>query len=284
MKILLRILAILLVAVLIAVGLLTVSLQVSKPETKSHSLTIMTWNTHCLGQYKAVEKNEVVRYLREHPADVICLQECDVRKDGRGVSLPQLKRAMKEQYPYSYYDFKVYNHRRQYGNIVYSRYPLVNKQTIGFESRANISSRCDIVVEDDTLRLYINHLESNRLEQADMEDAQRISEKMNTASSIRWEQAKALRRDIDASPHKAIVAGDLNTIALTPTYLYIRQGLQDCYLNGCTGKTGNTCYLRGWGVRIDYILADRALDVTESHVDNEAQGSDHYPVWTTLTW
>lgn len=281
-KWIIRIVLGLLVTLACVVLLLMVSLQFHQPEARAHTLTVMTWNTHRLGQGKPVGENEVVRYLSEHPADVICLQECEVVKDGSGISLPEFKQVMNELYPYSYYDFKIYNHHRQFGNIVYSRYPLVGKHTIRYESRGNISSCCDIVVDDDTIRLFVNHLESNRLSDAD--DTEQMTQKMSRASDVRWEQAKTLRRAINDSPYKNIVVGDFNTIALTPTYLYIRQTMQDCYLNGCSWRLGNTCYKHGWGVRIDYILANRSFDVMTSHVDADASGSDHYPVWTTLTW
>ena len=105
----------------------------------------------------------MLQYINQLDADVVCLQEVLVYKSGNRMTLPALREAMRK-YPYTYYDFKHYNSRRQFGNVVFSRYPLINKQTIRYESASNISSQCDMLVHDDTIRLIVNHLESFRLE------------------------------------------------------------------------------------------------------------------------
>ena len=275
----------LLLALLLAIAvLLTFSLRMSEPEERKHQLTVMTWNTHSLSQYAPIDRNEVVCYLREHPTDIICLQECAVLGNGKGISMKELKTAMAPYYPYSYYDFKIHNRRIQYGNIVYSRYPLINKRTVPYESQGNISSQCDVVVDGDTIALFVNHLESNRLAPSDIEHTDTLSHKINLARARRWEQAHALRQAIDSSRYTHLVVGDFNTPPYTLTYLYVRQMMQDCFLNGSNGKVGYTYYWHRIGVRIDYILADRSVDVVESHVDKNAKGSDHYPVWATVTF
>ena len=43
-------------------------------------LSILTWNTHQMGQYRKPKENAVLQYLLEQDADVICLQEVDVYK------------------------------------------------------------------------------------------------------------------------------------------------------------------------------------------------------------
>ena len=111
-------------------------------------------------------KLAMLQYINRMDADIICLQEVLVYKSGQRLTLPMLREVMR-QYPYTYYDFKHYNSRRQFGNVVFSRYPLIHKQTVRYESMSNISSQCDVVVNSDTLRLIVNHLESFKLEDSD---------------------------------------------------------------------------------------------------------------------
>lgn len=263
----------------------------------SNRLTILTWNTHQMGQYRKPHENAVLQYLLAQDADVICLQEVDVYKSAEFLTLAEVKQALGAKYPYSYIDFSVYNKRRQFGNMVWSRYPLINKKTVDYEIRANLSSRCDVLKGEDTIRLIVNHLESNRFSASDLvhvgsdtdyEDlrhsAQRLSSKWNTASARRHEQARAVRQEIDNSPHPVIVVGDLNDVALSYTYYTISKGLHDAWLETSWGKWGSTFDLKGsFGVRIDYIFCQDPIIPIRCAV-KKTTGSDHSPVVAELAW
>lgn len=276
------------------VCLLCVSHRIHAPQRGTHTLDIMTWNTHLMDESKPADHNQIIAYLLEHPKDVVCLQEVELRRDSRHLTLESLKNATKELYPYTYIDFKIYNRHRQYGNVVLSRYPLVNKQTVRYASQSNISSRCDIVVGDDTIRLFTNHLESNRLVASDWMDtlnrnevkhaAERISMKMQRAGKIRLQQAKVLRTEIKQSPYPVIVAGDCNTIPLSRVYMILRSGLRDTFLEGSFGQLGHTCTYHHIGIRIDYIFCSRQMNVLNSEVDHETLLSDHHPISSRLSY
>lgn len=252
------------------------------------SISLLTWNTHQLGRTKPLAQNEVVRYLQEQDADIVCLEEVEVRKDGLGISLSQLKQAM-AQYPYTYLDFKIYNSRRQYGNVVFSRYPLVNKQTLRYESRGNISSRCDVVIGEDTVRLMVNYLETNRLHDEDLGDTittrnvLKATQKFMQAESKRKDQAEVIAEAIESSPYPVICVGDMNTLPHGPTYNILTRKLQDCYNKANLLRWGGTCQIRGLWVRIDYILADKRMRVESCEVI-KASGSDHLPIRAHLAW
>ncbi len=259
-----------------------------------HRLQILTYNTHRMGNFQKAPQNRVIQYLLRQDADVICLQEVEVYKDNRYLTLGELKGVMREKYPYSYIDFSVYNSRRQFGNVVFSKYPLVNKQTIRYPSRANISSRCDIVVGTDTLRLITNHLESNRFDNHDFaenddhttalkETAHRLGTKWETARRARREQARCVRTEIDASPYPVIVVGDFNDIPLSYTYRKIRGTMRDAFLGSSWGNLGFTYIYHHIGLRIDYTLCSRSLHPVRSTVERVCH-SDHYPLTTTLAW
>ena len=260
----------------------------------NHRLQILTYNTHRMGEFQKAPRNRVIQYLLRQDADVICLQEVEVYKDGQYLTLGELKGVMREKYPYSYIDFSVYNSRRQFGNVVFSKYPLVNKQTIRYPSRANISSRCDIVVGTDTLRLITNHLESNRFDNNDFahandhtgaitETAHRLGSKLETAGRARHEQARCVRAEIDNSPYPVIVVGDFNATPLSYTYWKIRGTMRDAFLCTSWGNFGFTYIYHHLGLRIDYTLCSRSLHPVSSTVAR-VRHSDHYPLTTTLAW
>ncbi|MCQ2345958.1 MAG: endonuclease/exonuclease/phosphatase family protein [Paludibacteraceae bacterium] len=255
-------------------------------------ISIMTYNTHRMGMFHKTADNPVLTFLMSQDVDIVCLQEVEVYHDSHYLTLDELRRAM-SKWPYTYFDFKIYNSRRQFGNVVFSRYPLIDKHTVPFTSRASISSCCDVVVDNDTLRLIVNQLESNRLEAEDMPldslrtDPKyvwyRVKGKMGKAEPIRRKQADAVRQEIKDSPYPVVVAGDFNALPYSYTYRHIKHGLRDSFLETQFLRMGWTYVRHHLGVRIDYILCSRSLTPISSQVIHTS-ASDHYPYISTIAW
>ena len=288
-----RIVTIMLTLLLVWILYSLVSHRFRQPkETFSHTLKVMTYNTHAMmiGD-KLAAKKEMLQYINNQGADVVCLQEVLVYKNPARLTLPALREAM-SNYPYTYYDFKRYNSHRQFGNVVFSRYPLTNKNTIRYESQSNISSQCDVLVGDDTIRLIVNHLESYGLVKEDLQfDTLSMAEiknsslvqKLHDAGQLRHQQARAVKRSIRQSPHPVVVVGDFNAIPLSYVYWKVKFGLRDCFLESSFGKLGNTIKKGPFGIRIDYILCSRRLTPIHCEVDR-VKYSDHFPVFATIGW
>lgn len=288
-----RIVTIMLTLLLVWILYSLVSHRFRQPkETFSHTLKVMTYNTHAMmiGN-KLAAKKEMLQYINNQGADVVCLQEVLVYKNPARLTLPALREAM-SNYPYTYYDFKRYNSHRQFGNVVFSRYPLTNKNTIRYESQSNISSQCDILVGDDTIRLIVNHLESYGLVKEDLQfDTLSMAEiknsslvqKLQHAGKLRHQQAREVKRSIRQSPHPVVVVGDFNAIPLSYVYWKVKFGLRDCFLESSFGKLGNTIKKGPFGIRIDYILCSRELSPIKCEVDR-VRYSDHFPVCATIGW
>ena len=288
-----RIVTIMLTLLLVWILYSLVSHRFRQPkETFSHTLKVMTYNTHAMmiGN-KLAAKKEMLQYINNQGADVVCLQEVLVYKNPARLTLPALREAM-SNYPYTYYDFKRYNSHRQFGNVVFSRYPLTNKNTIRYESQSNISSQCDVLVGDDTIRLIVNHLESYGLVKEDLQfDTLSMAEiknsslvqKLQHAGKLRHQQAREVKRSIRQSPHPVVVVGDFNAIPLSYVYWKVKFGLRDCFLESSFGKLGNTIKKGPFGIRIDYILCSRRLTPIQCEVDR-VKYSDHFPVCATIGW
>ena len=287
-----RLIKIVILLLLIGVVSLFVSHQWKKPQQQfSLTLKVLTYNTHALCMGNKQQAQQMLAYLNEQEADILCLQEVSVYKNEKRMTLTQLRQAM-SQYPYTYYDFKRYNSRRQFGNVVFSRYPLIHKQTIPYESKNNISSQCDVIVKKDTLRLIVNHLESFRLKKEDWQldsltvdhfKHSTLNQKLRSASTLRREQAKVVKTAINQSPYPVIAVGDFNSLPLSYVYLKLKAGMRDCFLEGSFGKLGNTYKKGPLGIRIDYILCSRNMTPIKCEVDR-VKYSDHFPVCATIGW
>ena len=267
--------------------------RIRKPQEFDHSLKVMTYNTQGMVVNKGMKtKMAMLRYINAQDADIVCLQEVLVYKNENRLTLPKLREAM-SQYPYTYYDFKLYNSRRQFGNVVFSRYPLINKQTIRFESKSNISSQCDVVVGKDTIRLIVNHLESFKLTKDDLnldslstnlKQENWFDQKLRSASRLRRIQVSTLRKAIRKSPYPVIAVGDFNSLPISWVYWRMNLGMHDCWAESSLGKYGSTYRYDWWlRARIDYIFTSRKLKPISCETGS-ATYSDHYPVIGTVGW
>ncbi len=285
-----------LVALLCSLGGInsTISLRATEcPAGKE--ISILSYNTHCLGfENHSARTNRVLNYIREQDADVVCLQEFVTYKNNLRFNLLAVKLFL--DYPYSYIDFKTYKGIRRYGLAVFSKYPLINKQTLQYESNTNISNRCDMIVGDDTIRLFNNHLQSNRLDAKDLSlniehqeafsehmqaKAEQIGLKLSDALRLRAVQADAVQEEINLSPYPVIVCGDFNDVPVSYTYHTISKGLKDAFIQSTAWQLGHTFDKKGLGVRIDYILHDKRLFSRDFQIDKTTL-SDHYPIRCTL--
>jgi endonuclease/exonuclease/phosphatase family metal-dependent hydrolase len=267
--------------------------RIRKPKEYDHSLKVMTYNTQGMVVNKSIKtKMAMLRYINAQDADIVCLQEVLVYKNENRLTLPKLREAM-SQYPYTYYDFKLYNSRRQFGNVVFSRYPLINKQTIRFESKTNISSQCDVVVGKDTIRLIVNHLESFKLTRDDLnldslttnlKQENWFDQKLRSASRLRRIQVSTLRKAIRKSPYPVIAVGDFNSLPISWVYWRMNLGMHDCWAESSLGRYGHTYRYDWWlRARIDYIFTSRKLKPISCETGS-ATYSDHYPVIGTVGW
>ncbi|MCR4663889.1 MAG: endonuclease/exonuclease/phosphatase family protein [Paludibacteraceae bacterium] len=293
MKRFLKITGWILLLFLILLGLLFVShgfLYGSYKGQRTHKLTVLTYNTWSMGNGVKANNNQVIKFLEQQDADVVCLQEMAVYKSDKYLTLNDVKRAMKK-YPYSYFDFKNKSSRRLSGNAVFSKYPLLNQHTIQYQSKSNVSSSCDVVVDGDTIRLFNNHLESYKLKGSELDSVaahpfqpdSAIRSKLQSANYSRFRQARVVSDSVAASPYPVILVGDLNSLPLSPTYMLFRLQLRDAFLESSSMRLGNT-YKRGrLGLRIDYILHSKGLHATECVVV-KTTGSDHLPLKATLVW
>lgn len=261
------------------------------PDEKDKQLTVLTFNTQGMAVTQQLDKKlEMIQYINSLDADIVCLQEVTVYKAEGRLTLPMLREAM-NNYPYTYYDFKLYNSERQFGNVVFSRYPLINKETIRFPSRTNISSQCDVLAHGDTIRLMINHLESFHINKDDLifnesssdTDDTSLIRKLLRASRLRHRQVTALQNAIDKSPHPVVAVGDFNSLPISLVYWRMNWDMRDCFAECSFGRYGSTFHQGSVHARIDYVFVSPSLTPIACDVYEE-EYSDHDPLVCTIGW
>lgn len=284
--------------VVIAAGLLwwgrySISHGIATSSKSERVLHVMTYNTCRMGGFAKPEENKVIQYILAQDADVVCLQEVEVYQDNEYLTLGELSDKM-SSYPYRYFAFSVHNNRRQFGNAVFSKFPILDRENVHYVSRSNSTCRCDIAAYGDTIRLFCNHLESYRINIDSLQDSTAIGSVRRFRSMLpflqgkdkgRLEQAQAVREEIEQSPYPVLVVGDFNDLPWSATYRTIAQGLTDAFLATSVGRLGASFRLpvKVAGqkmvvpLRIDYVLCAPTLVPVKCWTDSVSY-SDHLPV------
>ena len=279
----------------------TIPVHFNKPEIpeQSNIVSILTYNTQMNDAVKKHTKenpNKVIQYILDADADIVCLQEFAVGHKETDLTHEDILRIFKK-YPYKQIVYKLSQVWCRYGMAVFSKFPIINKDTVNYISDTNISIYSDIKIYNDTIRLISNHLESNRLTEQDKAKALELknnfdadnltkttiylSKKLGVAYRIRAAQADYLADFIEKSPYKLIVLGDLNDVPSSYTYTKIKgEKFKDAFaeIGSGLGWTFNEFIYR---FRIDFVLYDPEFKIADFKVD-KFRGSDHYPVHCKL--
>ncbi|MBR0393612.1 MAG: endonuclease/exonuclease/phosphatase family protein [Alistipes sp.] len=222
----------------------------------------------------------LIDYIAEKNPDILCLQEFLIDVNDEWLKLGDKYRS-------------TINGATDFSCEIITRHRILRHGNIDSISRYN-ANWADIIIKksEDTIRVVNLHLQSTTLhsiytQSADKEnltgDSTRQSRIGNIAKRLRdnnikrAEQARCVKRFIDASPYPVIVCGDFNDVPLSYTYDHIAQGLNDAFREQGAGysHTFNGFFNL---MRIDYTLVSERINVVSYEVDDKAPYSDHYPV------
>ncbi|MBC7688567.1 MAG: endonuclease/exonuclease/phosphatase family protein [Aquabacterium sp.] len=279
-----------------------------KMEKQATDLRIMSWNVAQFDIMTFKEKpgtyNDMIALINQYQPDIACFQEMV-----GGDTLADLNNSYYRKYSfYSVFDFAhklqfpdyfySYNFKenflsqQHFGIITFSKYPIINKQTISKypHDYNSIFQYSDIVKGTDTLRVFNIHLQSLRFSptnlkyiqspsiktDTDIEKSKNVFTKFKTAFLKRRVQADQVRAEIDKSPYPVIVCGDFNDVPNSYPYETIGKGLQDAFVKKGTG-IGRTFSGISPTLRIDNIFADKRYAITQ-FMRVPKKLSDHFPI------
>ncbi len=229
--------------------------------------------------------NAILNEILLADADIVCLQEFGFfrKNDKRN----HVFATLGKKYPYKHVWYKNQFYSAETGVCTLSKFPIVNKKKILYDSENNISIYSDIVIGQDTIRVMNNHLESNKLSDKERENfskieanketltlMEKIFHKYSFANQTRAEQAKVLAKERENSPYKTIICGDFNDVAMSYVYETISGDMKDIYIETRTGTdyTFSEGFLRS---HIDHILIDPSFSPKRCEIKHNSNLSDH---------
>ena len=280
-------------------------------------MKIVTWNIQFgTGRDGRVDLHRVAGTLEG--ADIIALQEVDrYWRRSNNVDQPAELKSLLSGY-HGIYGAGVDMHgpegRRQFGNMVFSRAPILYSRhhllpKLGSNGPISIQRsalECIVDAGGRPLRIisvHLTHLTSEtripqliRLRDI-VRDAVREGSPVcgDLANGYWYEPGLPL-----PVPTETLIAGDFNFEPDSPEYqmmtgpaspyggrVIAEDGFHDAQvLCGHSEDTGVTSDIYKRPVRLDYVFVSHNISsrVSNYRIDNDADGSDHQPIWVDLEW
>ncbi|SEP81929.1 endonuclease/exonuclease/phosphatase family protein [Flavobacterium urocaniciphilum] len=257
------------------------NLQGTELPKSENDFTVMSYNVRLFNKFnwnqKANIPAQIAKLVEDKNPDILCIQEYSDFEKTR----------------FSNYKYKqIFKEGKNIivGNAIFSKFKIIDKGVINFPESNNNAVFADIVKDKDTIRVYSMHLQSikisteigdEQIQKIDESKTKSIFRKISDAFTKQQEQALLLKAHFKDCEYKKIICGDMNNSAFSFVYRTIKGPMQDTFeTNGSGfGKTYNFNY---YPARIDYIFADKNIQIKSFETLNDFYNSDHFPLISRL--
>ena len=240
--------------------------------SKEDEIKVMTFNANGFNGLKwsknPVSDKEIVAFIKAQEPDILCFQE-----HHRGLN------RQFENFPYRYQTPYVPMKSTQ---AIFSKFPIISNGPLDFHDTANDAIYVDVLVENDTIRVYNVHLQSFKVRAGSFkrEAPDRLFGRMNRSFRKQQQQANLVKDHASKVSYSKIICGDFNNTQFSSVYHTIKGDMKDSFQEKGFGL-GSTYDFKFLPFRIDYILADPELEIM-SHKNFNVRMSDHRPVMASF--
>lgn len=284
--------------VLVAVGLFHVSLF-WRPELKRNyhaetvdraAFKVMTYNVrNFYGENGSSSVGDILALVEEQDPDVICLQEFNARLAEKEEGFALLEGKYESA---SFGRTEAPDSQHGAPLLILSKYRILRSGTVLTPSS---SVWADVIIGEDTVRVFNNHLRSTAITTSDNEYLTRrgfltdtarevklrsIVDRYRENSVLRAAQVDSIAQVVSAVRTRRILCGDFNDTPMSYVYRTMARGLNDAF-SECGSGYSHT--YRGFynTLRIDYVLSSAGFETLTYEVP-PVDYSDHHPVVVRL--
>ena len=257
-------------------------------EVSSENIRVLTYN---VGRFAAGpddlnrsdNQDAMMRFVSEVNADVVCLQEVQTRDT-------LLISKVLPQYPYCYHHLR-HGGDVYYGNVTFSRLPIVGAESCTFIGSTNMFLYTDVKAGARVVRIFNCHLESYGISFTSLikklsdkeyftDEIVQLHEHLRGGCLKRTEQVDTLASLCQASAYPTMICGDFNDTPVSYAYHHLLEGHKDAFVEAGSGLSSSYSVL--WPLlRIDYVLVPQEYRAVEYKVVRVPY-SDHYPVVSAI--
>ena len=268
------------------------------PETElDNSIKVFSYNVHTfrtVGTKQPIDaKQNPFDYINKSGVNILCMQEYANSHWNKNLTIENIAQQL-NNLPY-YHIEQVAS--LNVGLATYSSFPIVKNQLIYSDNTVNACMFSDMIIGQDTVRVYNVHLKSigfskderkliynvvkKEYGNEDISAFKKIIRQMANAFSQRSQQVSILVESIAQSPYPVIICGDFNDAPTSYSYQRVRGPRKDAFVESGKGLSFTFNIGRISSQRIDYIMYSpsfKAFDYEKLHV----HFSDHFPITCRL--
>lgn len=253
------------------------------PESEK-DFVVMSYNVRLFNLFKWQDKADIpesiLSFVNEKNPNILCVQEYSNS---------------------GHIDLKVFPHRTIFmegnqiktGQAIFSKFPIIDQGNIRFPNSNNNVVFADIKKGKDIIRVYNMHLQSikispdvneisENIDVIDKEKSQMLFMRISKAFKQQQQQAEILRENLKSCPYPVIICGDMNNSAFSYVYRIIKGSSKDAFEEAGKGF-GQTYRFKYYPARIDYIFADKKMQVKKFETFPDFDNSDHFPIMAKLS-
>lgn len=268
------------------------------PEAQDSAITVLSYNCHGFPGVTTDEpKKEIMQYLFNQDADIICFQEGNFSFNDWRELHPEFSR----RYPYHEIPYEGQTTRQS----CYSRYRILRTELVTSHTTNAVVAFWLQLPKGDSLLVLNCHLKSNNLTPEDREQYNQIvkhrkqnpsadstlltsrtlASKISSAAGIRALMADTVANYLARNPGvPTIVCGDFNDTPISYSAKRItRSGLNDAFRAVGNGM-GRSFNRDAIAVRIDHQFCSDHFKPVSAEVDDTPEWSDHYPIIVKYNW
>lgn len=250
----------------------------SSEKASVSNLSVMSYNVRLFNLYNWIDEAKVEKSIEKFvlnaSPDVVAFQEFHPHKN-----------IDFSRYPYRYESLS--GKKTKYGQVILSKYKIINKGDVKFNNTDNKAIYVDVLKDGDTIRIYNVHFQSmqinSEINHLTEQNTEYLVKRIGERFEMQQEQVETIITHQESCNYKKIILGDFNNTA----YSYIYKQLKNAHYSDAFELAGNgfgkTFDFKLFPLRIDFILLSNGLDAIE--FDNYSHKlSDHYPILAKISW
>ncbi len=266
----------------------SVAINASAP-VDTYDFSLLSYNVRVFNTYAYLQKDSsqnlsMIEWVARNDADIKCLQE--YYNDDHSAIYNTYTRISQGKNQHAYLKPTLVNQiGAQFGLAIFSKFPMLATGEVRMDSsRHRFAIFADLLLGNDTLRVYNVHLQSMSIDErkiGDMEKAKenytQIAKKLQFGFVSRAREVDHLVAHISQSPYPTVVCGDFNDIPYSYTYLKLKQLLHNAFEEAGNGL-GFSYNGRLFFLRIDNQFYNNGLNAYHFSTDRKVLYSDHFPI------
>lgn len=285
-------------AILLSTGTLSNHLSLwSPPAERESDFKVVSFNVRLFDLYNwsnnKQTRDQILDHLVSENANILCLQEYFNSDDSSYFkTLDTLVTIQQAKHYHEEFTAIMHNGRHKFGIATLSSFPIVERGQLTLDTAGhNIAIYTDLLIRQDTLRVYNVHLASVHLtamekdisehierndQQKQWDDIKEMAGRLSGGFKRRASQSRVIAEHVAQSPHPVVLCGDFNDTPGSYAYATLNDHLVDCFAEKGSGM-GSTYIGFFPSLRIDYLMHSPELELNTFETQ-DIRLSDHRPL------